>query len=331
VHGARDLSVVIPATDGRWTLQRTLASVEAALGPRDEVLVIRDGAGPAAARNAGARLASGQTLVFVDSDVELQPDALARVRAAFAEDPGLEAIFGSYDDRPAARQTVSQFRNLLHHHVHQRSAGEATTFWAGLGAVRRDAFFAVGGFDEGRYRAPMMEDIEFGRRLSASGRRIVLDPALRATHLKRWTLATMLRVDLTHRAIPWVRLLINRRELPAELNLGWRHRLTALLYAGATTVLGTRRRRLAAPLAAVAMVLNRDLHALLLRRGGLKLGLAGLLLHPVHHLVAVVAVPSGIVGHALEAMRGPRGPAEAQGIGQAEPRSRADDPVRVAS
>ncbi|MGH7896935.1 MAG: acetone carboxylase subunit gamma, partial [Candidatus Binatia bacterium] len=41
----------------------------------------------------------------------------------------------------------SRFRNLLHRHVHQEGAGPATTFWAGLGAIRREAFERVGGFD----------------------------------------------------------------------------------------------------------------------------------------------------------------------------------------
>ena len=44
-----------------------------------------------------------------------------------------------------------------------------TTFWTGLGAVRRDAFLAVGGFDGARYPHPSIEDIELGRRLFAAG------------------------------------------------------------------------------------------------------------------------------------------------------------------
>src|ERR687894_766679 len=93
------------------------------------------------------------------------PDELSRIEAAFADDPGLTALFGSYDDRPEAPGAVSGFRNLLHHHVHQGGAGPARTFWAGLGAVRRDAFVAAGGFDEGRYPVPSIEDIELGMRL----------------------------------------------------------------------------------------------------------------------------------------------------------------------
>lgn len=296
------LSVVIPASDGPPTLSHALASVEAAAGPDDEILVIRDGHGPAAARNAGARLARSPVLVFVDSDVDLHYDALDRIRAAFAADPELTAVFGSYDDEPTARGLVSVFRNLLHHHVHQQSAGDATTFWAGLGAVRRDAFLAAGGFDAESYRAAMMEDIELGMRLSGDGARIVLDPELRASHLKRWTLRSMVHTDLTRRGVPWVRMLISRRELSPALNLSWRHRVTALLYAGATATLVAQLFVIAALLLVAAVTLNAGFYALLARRGGPLLGATGVALHWVHHMTAVLAVPVGVAVHVAHAL-----------------------------
>ena len=152
------------------------------------------------------------------------------MRSAFAADPNLIAVFGAYDDAPEASGAVSGFRNLLHHHVHAGGAGEAVTFWAGLGAVRRDAFLAAGGFDARRYRRSSIEDIELGMRLAAGGGRLVLDPMIRGTHLKAWTLGSMISTDLVRRGIPWVELLLETREGGAPrrtLNLGWRHRASA--------------------------------------------------------------------------------------------------------
>ena len=83
---------------------------------------------------------------------------------------------------------VSQYRNLLHHFVHQEGNPEASTFWAGCGAVRRAAFDAVAGYDEARFRRPSIEDIELGYRLRRAGYRIRLDRDLQCTHLKRWRL-----------------------------------------------------------------------------------------------------------------------------------------------
>ena len=297
------LSIVIPASDARATLAQAEAAVQATTRPGDEVLVIRNGAGPAALRNAGARQAKGDVLVFVDSDVHVHPDALDRVRAAFGADPELTALFGSYDDSPSSRASVSLFRNLLHHHVHQQSAGDATTFWAGLGAIRRDAFATAGGFDTSSYPTSMVEDIELGMRLSASGAKIVLDPRLRATHLKRWTLPNMVATDLTRRGMPWVRMLIRRRELPRTLNLGWRHRASAILYAAVAVLMAWRGRRLVAPLLVGVVALNREFYGLLFRRGGLRFAVAGVALHWIHHLVAVVSVPAGAARYAVESIR----------------------------
>src|SRR5215218_1961264 len=147
------LTVIVPATNEPPTLDRCLAALRGGSRPPDELIVVTEppGAGPAAARNDGARRAAGELLVFVDADVVVARDALARMEAHLDADPALTAAFGSYDDSPAASDPVSAFRNLLHHHVHQSSPGEVPTFWAGLGAIRRAAFLAAGGFDEARY------------------------------------------------------------------------------------------------------------------------------------------------------------------------------------
>ena len=102
------LSVVIPATDRPPTLERALAAVARATAGPEEVIVVAEpiGAGPAAARNIGSRRAGGDVLVFVDADVEVHLDAFSRIRAAFDEDAGLDAVFGSYDDDPDAGTVV---------------------------------------------------------------------------------------------------------------------------------------------------------------------------------------------------------------------------------
>src|SRR5262245_53437707 len=125
------LAVIVPATDRPPTLERCLAALERSSEPPDELIVITDppGRGPAEARNDGAAQASSDLLAFVDADVAVEPEALARLRAAFAADPALAAAFGAYDDSPAALDAVSRFRNLLHHHVHADAAGPAETFW----------------------------------------------------------------------------------------------------------------------------------------------------------------------------------------------------------
>ena len=299
------VSAIVPATNAPSTLEACTGAIRAADQPPDELIVVDDSTlvGPGAARNEGARTANGDVLVFVDADVVVHQDSFRRIRAAFDADLGLTALFGSYDDAPAADGVVSSFRNLLHHHVHSTSAGPATTFWAGLGAVRRDAFLAAGGFDAERYARPSIEDIELGMRLSDSGARILLEPQIRGTHLKVWSLYRMIETDLLRRGIPWVQLLAERRGGSSALNLGWRHRLSTAAVVVGTAGLVTGRFRLAGAAATSFVALNAPFYALLVRRRGPVEGLAGVGLHALHHLTAAAALPAGLVAHAASSRR----------------------------
>jgi hypothetical protein len=292
------LSVIVPATDTPPSLERCLDALRTGLRRDDELIVVDEPrrTGPAAARNAGATRAHGDVLVFVDSDVVVHPDALDRIRTIFSHRSELVAVFGSYDDTPAAPGVVSRFRNLLHHHVHQQAPGRAGTFWAGLGAVDRTAFVAVGGFDAARFPHSSIEDVELGMRL-AEGGTIELEPLLQGTHLKHWTLVGMLRTDFARRGVPWVRLLLERGTSSSALNLGWRHRLSALLVVA--TPVAVARRRPAVALVAVAglVVLNRSFYALLVRRLGPGGAAAGVGLHALHHLAGAAALPAGALAH----------------------------------
>lgn len=291
------LTAVVPATNAPPTLAACLDAIRTADAPPEEVVAITEGDGPADARNIGARDAAGDVIVFVDADVLPHADAFARIRKAFDDDPQLTALFGSYDDAPAAPGVVSNFRNLLHHHVHQEGAGEASTFWAGLGAVRTRDFHAAGGFDAARYRVPSVEDIDLGTRLVAAGGRIVLDPRVQGTHLKQWTLAGMISTDFWQRGVPWTELVLRHRSSPSALNLGWRHRASAL--AAVTSAVAIVRGRPATALGALAALaaLNTSFYELLLRRRGPAEAAVGVGLHAVHHVTGALSVPVGVTRH----------------------------------
>jgi GT2 family glycosyltransferase len=260
--GDTSLSVVVPVRDGGARLEQCLDALLASDSEPFELLVVDDGStdggasaaacrargvevvelmrnfGPAAARNRGAERARGSVLLFVDADVVVRPDTLSRVAALFRGRPEVAAVFGSYDDEPAATNFVSQYKNLQHHFTHQQASEQAETFWAGCGAVRRAAFEAVGGFDERRYTKPSVEDIELGLRLRGAGYRIALDKGLRVKHLKRWTLSSLLRADIFDRALPWSRLILNGGGgMINDLNLRVRERACAALVGLAAALL----------------------------------------------------------------------------------------------
>src|SRR5206468_3649306 len=74
--------------------------------------------------------------------------------------------------------------------------------------IRRDAFLRAGGFDQG-YATPNVEDTAFGQKLARLGIRVHVDPELEVEHVKRYSLAGLLRTDFV-RAVSLTRLKLRR-------------------------------------------------------------------------------------------------------------------------
>lgn len=252
----QNVSIIVPVHQGGDAFLRCCYSLQALDPAPHEVIIVIDGMtpamnltrqwlqdrgflvtalpqnlGPAAARNAGAHLASGDILFFLDADVAVPQQLLTTLAQSFQHNSHPQAVIGSYDDQPGHRGFLSQYRNLLHHHTHQSAQAEASTFWGACGAIQLAAFWAVNGFDE-RYRTPCVEDIDLGYRLRQAGYTIRLDKQLQVKHLKQWTLATMVRADIFYRAIPWTGLLLKNQAFNQDLNLDIVSRLSLLLTYG---------------------------------------------------------------------------------------------------
>ena len=135
------------------------AAVASAHGAR--VVSERRRAGVGGARNAGAAAAEGDVLVFLDADVLLPESALARVVHVMA-DP--ECIGGAFDNdyRPRRRVLTLYLRFW-------RVVGQSFRMaQGGCQFCSREAFEALGGYDEGQW---MGEDVEFWWRLRRLARR----------------------------------------------------------------------------------------------------------------------------------------------------------------
>lgn len=285
-------SELIVAADGAREDCRRLAAAHGA-----RVLIIDGPSGPAVARNAAAALASGDVLVFVDADVVVSASALARIPRIFADRPYTSAVFGAYDEHPADNGFVSQYKNLSHAYIHRSSAVKAQTFWAGFGAVRRNAFRAVGGFDE-RFERPCVEDIDLGYRLTRAGYEVHLDPTLTACHLKRWTLRSTIASDVWDRGVPWTQLILRYGAMADDLNLRVGHRWSIVLaYAGLASIALAAfdaRLALAALAAAAALTLvNWRYYGFFYRMRGGSFTARAWLLHALHHVYNGLSFAAG--------------------------------------
>ena len=243
------VSVIIPVHNGGDKFRRCLLSVKALKTPPAEVIVAADGdsddswklaeefdirvlrrpvsGGPARARNMGAHHAKGDILFFIDADVTVPEDAIEQVVNAFQNDPDIDALIGSYDDEPFESNFLSQYKNLLHHYVHQTSNREASTFWGACGAIRRDVFLKMNGFDKA-YRRPSIEDIDLGYRLKKSGYKIHLLKHIQVKHLKHWGILSLLKADFFYRARPWTDLILNKGRFIDDLNLKLSSRISVM-------------------------------------------------------------------------------------------------------
>ena len=182
----------------------------------------------------------------------------------------------------------------MHRYYHQHAKREAQTFWAGCGAIDRETYLKVGGFDVETYAVPSIEDIELGYRIKSAGGRILLLNELEAKHLKVWTIRNAMFTDIFRRALPWSRLMISREGLTNDLNTGLGERIkavVALLSLLQPLVLLVRPDLwpLTVLVVLLALLLNFAFARFLFRNGGFKLAIGGLLYHQVYYVYSASA------------------------------------------
>jgi len=321
------LSVIVPVYNSAADLKHCLAALAASTYHDFGVMVVDDGStepikplvdehgfgymridgpsGPARARNHGAVQVNGTHVVFIDADVCAHPDTLEKIAKAFASDASIDAVIGSYDEAPAKPNFLSQYKNLFHHYVHQQSDGRISTFWSGCGAMKRELFLSVGGFDEKRYRRPAIEDIELGTWLTAAGHHIVLDKNIKVKHLKRWTLWNLLKTDVFDRGVPWTRLMLRAGSLANTLNVTPTQRVSvALAYVAPLAIIAAllwpKLWGVAwIPVIAVSL-LNLDFYRFFIERSGWWFTVRVIPLHWLYFWYCGFSFAWGTAGHYLD-------------------------------
>ncbi len=195
------VSVVVPVYNKARFLPAALDSIVAAVGSSgDAELIVVDhgstdgsrellesryrrnariadhrGGTIAAVRNQGARLATGSVLSFIDADCVIPPDYLGRLVEVLAVS-GAGAT-GAEVVPPPSPSWVEDVWYRLHQ---RRADGEQEWIGSANLAVLREAFDAVGGFDE---RLVTGEDTALCQRLRDRGYRIFESKQLTAVHL----------------------------------------------------------------------------------------------------------------------------------------------------
>lgn len=215
-----ELSIVIPARNEAATIVRALDSVLAQAWPveRLEVIVVDNGSsdgtaavarrfaqqhpelrlrvvreprpGVSRARNRGARLARGRVLLFLDADSRLSPTMVASVLAHLHRGAAAMSLRVVADSNDPLDRAFFFLATWLKERVRVPTQ---------LCAVRRDVFWAVGGFDE---RLRVAEDYDLLRRIRDAGYRVAFvteSAVLTSTRrLHRWPLRIGFLVTTLH-------------------------------------------------------------------------------------------------------------------------------------
>ncbi len=222
-------SVIVPAYQAEKTLGPALEAIRRSDHSRFELIVVDDGSsdgtaaiakkfadqvvrhplrqGRSHARNAGAILARGETLIFIDADVVVKPESFGLITRYFEAHPEVEALTGLLGKEHPHPDFFSQYKNLYMHFIFSALPDRVSFLYGSIHAIRRQSWEPHGG------DVALADDTALGQKLCATGKPIAFLKNLEVLHLKKLNVLSFLKNDFQ---IPfdWGQIFIRYR--------GWR-------------------------------------------------------------------------------------------------------------
>lgn len=211
-------SIIIPVYNSKETLGICLDAIKKQVKKQTEVIVVDDcstqkgikeivknftpriyqlkkNCGAGRARNFGAKKAKGEWLIFIDSDVVVSDNFFKGLIEKLKHLPHNVCLQGVYGWQTPIDNIYSQYKNLYYfYNFFCRIKKEKYSYISShCFIIRRSVFNAVGGFN--RQIKTVIEDADFSFRLFQKGYSVLLDKKLIVTHLKRFSLLSLLKND----------------------------------------------------------------------------------------------------------------------------------------
>ncbi len=196
-------SVIVPAFNAEKTIRQCVKALEAQIFSKEfEIIVVDDGssdktseiaksfskvrllqqknAGPALARNNGAKKARGEIIIFTDSDCEPKKNWLEEMLKPFSN-KGVAGVQGTYKCRQ--KELVARLIQLEIESSYARMAKQKFIDFIGSysAAYRKSVFEKLGGFDTS-FPIASGEDTDFSFRVHEAGYKMVFRPEANVYH-----------------------------------------------------------------------------------------------------------------------------------------------------
>lgn len=179
---------VIVVSDGHCDLTKKAASRFAC-----RFIELDKRRGAAYARNTGVKEAQGNILIFTDADIVFAKDTLKELVTAIKADVSVAVGMNEY--RIMQDTFFSDFKNLsIYYYQYNSLSSQICWFWGACGAIKKNVFINVGGFDES-FKSATVEDMELGYRLTKGSYRISVVKEAQVTHKHRYNLISILIND----------------------------------------------------------------------------------------------------------------------------------------
>jgi glycosyltransferase involved in cell wall biosynthesis len=235
------VSIIIPVKNGSATIGSCLSSIKRSYYKNVEIIVVNDqstdntveivkssncvilepenGIGANNARNFGASKATGEILVFMDSDIVVERETMLGIVETL-EEKYIDAVVGIYTAKHRHESFVSQYKNLWVRYSYIKSPPAIDWLFGSISGIRKEAFQKLGGFNVDLLAKHGHDDIELGKRFAQAKLNIVLNMDIEVEHLKNYTLLSFIKNEY-HRSLGFAEMAMRFSETTRSLRRGF--------------------------------------------------------------------------------------------------------------